>query len=244
MRPHLSPHGATWGQPGGDQSGSRPNAASSLACGSSAATSTRSPMMPAPRYSSSRSANHDATAATNSGSSAASPPVATATSHPWMRWSADQLGEVLRHVLVAVRQVHLPAGRPELGGRRGRLGGGLAGHRDRVVTEQVAVELIADLGDGPADQQRCGPAVLPDDVVDELSHVPIRARRRVVPPIPSDGGNPLHEPLDRPSMQLDRVHDTPRQPSERRYLASSATIPTRPASATASASSQPNHSTC
>ena len=57
---------------------------------------------------------------------------------------------------------------------------------ERIVAEQVAVEAVADLGDRHALEQRPGPAVLADDVVDEGPDVPLGARRRQVPLIGAD----------------------------------------------------------
>ena len=49
------------------------------------------------------------------------------------------------------------------------------------LTEQVAVERVADLGDRPAREERDDPPLLPDDVVDQGADVPVRARGRADP---------------------------------------------------------------
>ena len=88
-----------------------------------------------------------------------------------------ELVDVLADLLLAVRQVDDAAGRQSFGHRGGGLPGGLAGPARRVVAEQVAVEAGADVGDRPAVDERSGPPVLADDVVDQLADRPPAAGR-------------------------------------------------------------------
>ena len=97
-----------------------------------------------------------------------------------------ELADVLGRVLVAVRQVHGVEAGEQLVDGGDRIRRCVVTDCPRVVTEEVAVEAVADLGDRHALQQRPRPAVLADDVVDERPHVPLGARRRQVPLIVAD----------------------------------------------------------
>ena len=107
-----------------------------------------------------------------------------------------QLAHVLVHLLVAVRQVHDAV----LGEGLGHRMRGLARCRergvDRVVTEEVAVEPVTHVRDRAAAHQRLGPAVLAHHVVDQLAHVPLLARRRLVPLVRADGIDSVGPALD------------------------------------------------
>jgi hypothetical protein len=121
----------------------------------------------------------------------------------------QQVGVELLGVLlpghVAERQVH-GALQHAVGADRGdRLLGGVVPGALGVVAEQVALEAVADRGDGPAREQRHRPAHLVDQVVHQRAHVPLGARRRQVPLVVPDGVHPRAELPDRPLVQLPHV---------------------------------------
>ena len=90
----------------------------------------------------------------------------------------NELADVLLDALLAVGQVDFSSRGKPFGDSCQRLIG--RSHREGlgVFTKQITVEGVADLGYGPAIDERFGPAIFPNDVVDESSYVPIGARRR------------------------------------------------------------------
>ena len=188
-----------------DQSGGRPDAASRSDCGSPP-PAARGPVTPADRYSSSRSANHAATSATSSGVQGAVLAGRRGEIPPVDQVVGAQLADVLGGVLVAVREVNLvDAGEQLVDSGRG-IGCCVPAGSEWIVAEQVAVEAVTDLGDRHALQQRPGPAILPDDVVDEGTHVPLGARRRQRPLIGADAVEVSLPGLHRPLVQRVQVH--------------------------------------
>ena len=88
-----------------------------------------------------------------------------------------ELPQVLADALLPVRQVNRPALRQSDLHRRHSLLGSRAGGDARLLTQQVPVQRITHLSDGQTLNERFGPPVLPDNVIDQLAHVPVRTRR-------------------------------------------------------------------
>src|SRR5690606_19349299 len=107
----------------------------------------------------------------------------------------EQLPDVLAARGVTERQVHGAGQRPGCGHRGDRLCCGLLVGPGRVGPEQVAVEPVTYLRDGPPGQQQWGPAVLTDYVVDPGTHVPVGARGGRPPLVGAHGRNPAAELL-------------------------------------------------
>ena len=99
----------------------------------------------------------------------------------------------------AVRGTRLAEGRD-------RLLAGLSTLPPGAAAEEVAVEAVADLGDGLPGHQRRRPAVLADDVVDQVADGPVGAEGvGPVPRVLGDGADALQEQLDRAGVQAQHI---------------------------------------
>ena len=116
-----------------------------------------------------------------------------------------ELHDVLLGALLAVRQVHDTAMGQVL--RDARRGGGRRGapRGHGVVADQVAVEPVADVGDGRADEERRRPQILADHVVDQVAHRPVPAGRGQLPRVDGDGLEPRDPDVDGALVEIESV---------------------------------------
>jgi hypothetical protein len=114
------------------------------------------------------------------------------------------LHRVLRSGDVAEREVHGAVQRTRCLGRGERGAARIVERRDRIGTEQVAGEAVADLGDGGAGEQRRGPQLFLDHVMDQHPDVPAGTRRRRRPPV-TDAVCAGRELVDRAAEQAQHV---------------------------------------
>ena len=118
----------------------------------------------------------------------------------------DKLADVLVHVLVSVREMHRPAARHASVGRCEGAAGRSSGSRGRFVAEQVALELVADLGDGLALEQGRRPQALAHDVVHESPDIPFLTRRRQLPLVRTDRRHAGHPAVHSSPVLVDEIH--------------------------------------
>ena len=121
--------------------------------------------------------------------------------------------EVGGHLGAVALRGSVPVGEMDGALQRAGLGERRAGGRRRPVPgadwigpQLVAVERVADVGHGPAGEDRRHPQLLDDEVVDELADIPFGAGRRRVPLSGADGVHEFAESRQGAAVQRERVH--------------------------------------